>query len=146
MSILQPKKEHFEGLEKIWFFGSATCRCDWGQMFKFGHIHSACDLWWPNCQGTPFKTNPHDELQHPQLNQHTLCSSTSMMTLADSRCISMHSISRASADPGNIGRVQTNILYIIVILPLFYLSLFLIVYNLELTLAEVSSYSFRTSC
>ena len=26
-------------------FGSATCGCDWGQMFNFGHIHSACDMW-----------------------------------------------------------------------------------------------------
>ena len=42
------KKEHFEGLEKNWFFGSATCGCDWGQMFNFGHIHSPCDVWRPN--------------------------------------------------------------------------------------------------
>ena len=49
-----------------------------------------------SCQGTPFKTNPYNELQHPQLNQHTLCSSTPTMTSADSRCISMHSISKAS--------------------------------------------------
>ena len=125
------------------------CRFQCHRLLPYFIINSArLSLPWEGggCQGTPFKTNPHDELQHPQLNQHTLCSSTLMMTSADSRCISMHSISGASAKRGNSGQVQTNILYIIVILPLFYLSLFLIIYNLELTLAEVSSYSFRTSC
>ena len=68
-----------------------------------------------HCQGTPFKINPHNELQHPQLNQHTLCSSTLTMTLANSRCISMHLISEASAKPGNIGWVWTYILYFIVL-------------------------------